>query len=66
MTTDIPDGFGPFKFSMGLIEMIGPLVYSFGGRYVDSSGRSSLRDPQNGCLRAAKWLADAVNVNKIV
>ena len=49
-----------------LVEMIGAIMYSFGGRFTDDRGFSRLSDPQNGALAAAKWMADAINVHKIV
>jgi multiple sugar transport system substrate-binding protein len=49
-----------------LIEMIGSIAYSFGGRFTDAKGMSTLTDPKNGVVTAAKWISDAINVHKIV
>lgn len=56
----------PLAADAWLIEMIGALVYSFGGKYVDSSGKSALGDAGNGTRRAAQWLTDAINKHKIM
>jgi multiple sugar transport system substrate-binding protein len=49
-----------------LIEMIGAIMYSYGGRFTDDKGFSVLADPKNGALAAARWITDAIQVHKIV
>jgi multiple sugar transport system substrate-binding protein len=49
-----------------LIEIVGAIMNSFGGRYTDDNGSSALTDPKNGALAAAKWITDAISTHKIV
>ena len=49
-----------------LIEMVGAVMNSYGGRFTDDKGNSALADPKNGALAAAKWITEAINTHKIV
>jgi len=50
----------PFMLSMAkeswLIEFITAMNYSFGGRFVDDSGKAIMQDPQKGAAQALQWV----------
>ncbi len=60
----------PFMLSMAkeswLIEFITAMNYSFGGRFVDDTGKAIMQDPQKGAAQALQWVVDAVQKHKII
>ena len=48
------------------IEFVSTLVFSFGGKLVDPSGKSVMQDPKGGAAAAMKWVQDAIQKHKIV
>ena len=49
-----------------MIEFISSLVFSFGGRFVDASGKSIVQDPQGGAVAALEWIQDAIVKHEII
>jgi multiple sugar transport system substrate-binding protein len=48
------------------IEFMSALAFSFGGSFVDGSGRAIMNDPSGGVARSLEWVRDAVHKHKIV
>lgn len=56
----------PLAADPWLIEIITALVYSFGGRFIDDTGRPVMTDPQVGAGAALAFLQDAIHHERVL